>query len=140
MSESLRSRDRVENVRKQKGIPEQAHGGEKVEIRPARPPQPKEKPSLLRMPDMSQISPYEQIDREIMFTREVLCAMVRQAVLDAKNDKEYETLQNQNERELNQRSAIEFLKSDFCADLLRVLGDCSGIGLPADKIRLEAMK
>lgn len=87
-----------------------------------------------------RIPPHEQIDREMMFTREVLCAMVRQAVLDAKNDKEYETIQNRNDRELNQRTAIEFLKSEFCADLLKVLGDCSGIGLPADKIRLEAMK
>ena len=79
-------------------------------------------------------------DNEIMFTRRLLCALIRQAVIDAKNDREYVTADNQNERETNQRTAIRFLNSTFYRDLCRALGDCSGVGLPADKIKLEAMK
>lgn len=79
-------------------------------------------------------------DNEIMFTRRLLCALIRQAVIDAKNDREYVTADNQNERETNQRTALRFLNSTFYRDLCRALGDCSGVGLPADKIKLEAMK
>lgn len=66
--------------------------------------------------------------------------MIRQAVFDAKNDREYVTADNQIERERNQCTAIKFLNSNFYRDLCKALGDCSGIGLPADKMRLEALK
>ena len=79
-------------------------------------------------------------DNEIMFTREVLCAMINQAVKDAKNERKYVNGDNARNRELNQRSAIFFLNSVFYKDLCKVLGDCSGVGIPADKIKLEAMK
>ena len=89
---------------------------------------------------MPQISPDQKIDNELMFTREVLCAMINQAVKDAKNDREYVTEDNQKNRELNQRSAIIFLNSEFYKDLCTALGRASGIGIPADKITLEALK
>lgn len=79
-------------------------------------------------------------DNELMFTREVLCAMINQAVKDAKNDRKYVTKDNQKNRELNQRSAILFLNSEFYKDLCKALGRASGVGIPSDKIKLEAMK
>lgn len=79
-------------------------------------------------------------DNELMFTRRVLCAMIRQSVIDAKNDREYAKGENARNRELNQRSAILFLNSEFYKDLCKALGRASGVGLPADKIKLEAMK
>jgi len=82
----------------------------------------------------------EKIDNEIMFTRSVLCGMIRQAVIDAKNDREYLSLDNINGRENNQRSAMQFLNSEFYRHLCEALGNASGIGLPHDRIRLEAMK
>ena len=82
----------------------------------------------------------EKLDNEMMFTRNVLCAMIRQAVIDAKNDREYLSRDNINGRESNQRSAIQFLNSQFYRHLCEALGRASGIGLPHDRIRLEAMK
>jgi len=81
-----------------------------------------------------------QIDNEVMFTREVLCAMIRQAVKDASNDRDYLRNNIKNDRERHQRTAIKFLNSAFYRDLCKALGDCSGIGLPANKMRLEALK
>jgi len=92
------------------------------------------------MPDLPQISPDEQVDNELMYTRRLLCAMIRQAVLDAKNDRDYLRNNLKNNRERYQRTAIAFLNSNFYRDLCKALGDCSGIGLPADKMRLEALK
>ena len=66
--------------------------------------------------------------------------MIRQAVLDAKNDRDYLRNNLKNNRERYQRTAIAFLNSNFYRDLCKALGDCSGIGLPADKMRLEALK
>jgi hypothetical protein len=82
----------------------------------------------------------EKLDNEIMFTRNVLCGMIRQAVIDAKNDREYMSCSNVTGRENNQRSAIQFLNSEFYRHLCEALGRASGIGLPHDRIRLEAMK
>lgn len=140
MSERLRTRNNLGHVPKQEGIPKRAHGSAQAASRSARPAQPQEKPKAVCLPDMPQISPDEKIDNELMFTREVLCAMINQAVKDAKNDRKYVTEDNQKNREANQRSAILFLNSTFYRDLCRALGDCSGVGMPADKITLEAMK
>jgi hypothetical protein len=124
----------------EEGIPQRAHGNSEARRGAARPPQPQEEPAPIRLPDLPQISPNEQIDNELMYTRRLLCAMIKQAVFDAKNDREYVTADNQSERERNQRTAIDFLNSEFYKDLCKALGDCSGIGLPADKIKLEALK
>lgn len=140
MSERLRARNNLGHVPVEEGIPQRAHGGAQAASGPARPPQSQEVNPPLRLPDMPQISPDEKIDNELMFTREVLCAMIRQAVKDAKNDREYVTEDNKSNRELNQRSAILFLNSEFYKDLCTALGRASGIGIPADKITLEALK
>jgi hypothetical protein len=124
----------------EEGIPKRAHGNAQARRGATRPPQPQEVDPVVSLPDLPQISPDEQVDNEVMYTRRLLCAMIRQAVFDAKNDREYVTADNQSERERNQRTAIDFLNSEFYKDLCKALGDCSGIGLPADKIKLEAMK
>lgn len=82
----------------------------------------------------------EELDREIMFTRRVLCAMIGQAVVDAKNDRHYMRSYKRLQREFDQNTAIAFLNSEFYKDLCKALGDCSRVGIPADKIKLEAMK
>lgn len=140
MSERLRTRNRVGHVPIQEGIPQRTHGGAQAGSRPARPPEPQEEPAPLRLPDMSQVPPDEQVDNEVMYTRRLLCAMIKQAVLDAKNDRDYLRNNLKNNRERYQRTAIAFLNSAFYRDLCKALGDCSGVGLPADKMRLEAMK
>ena len=78
-------------------------------------------------------------DYEILFTREILCAMIQQAVFDAKNDNVYESKSLNEHRELNQRSAIAFLNSSFYGDLCEALGDAAGVVLPSKKIRRKAM-
>jgi hypothetical protein len=140
MSENLSTRNNLGHVPQQKGIPQRAHGRAQARRSAARPAQPQEEPETLRMPYLPQISPDEQIDNELMYTRRLLCAMIKQAVLDAKNDRDYLRNNLKNNRERYQRTAIAFLNSAFYRDLCKALGDCSGIGLPADKIKLEALK
>ncbi len=82
----------------------------------------------------------EKLDNEMMSTRNVLCGMIRQAVIDAKNDREYMSRDNGKERERNQRSAMQFLNSEFYRHLCEALGRASGVRLPHGRIRLEAMK
>jgi len=128
------------HVPEQKSLPQRAHRGTQTRRSAARPPQPQEESAKICMPDLPQISPDEQVDNEVMYTRRLLCAMIRQAVLDAKNDRDYLRNNLKNNRERYQRTAIAFLNSAFYRDLCKALGDCSGVGLPADKMRLEAMK
>lgn len=78
-------------------------------------------------------------DNEILFTREVLCAMIQQAVLDARNDTVYESKSLNEHREMNQRSAIAFLNTPFYADLCEALGDAAGVVLPSKRIRQKAL-
>lgn len=78
-------------------------------------------------------------DNEILFTREVLCAMIEQAVLDARNDTVYESKSLNEHREINQRSAIAFLNTAFYSDLCEALGDAAGVVLPSKRIRQKAL-
>lgn len=78
-------------------------------------------------------------DNEILFTRTVLCAMIEQAVLDARNDTVYESKSLNEHREINQRSAIAFLNTPFYADLCEALGDAAGVILPSKRIRQKAL-
>ena len=78
-------------------------------------------------------------DYDILFTREVLCAMIEQAVLDARNDTVYESKSLNEHREINQRSAIAFLNTPFYADLCEALGDAAGVILPSKRIRQKAL-
>lgn len=131
----------VQNVRIEKPLRHIPNRQAQAQDRPGSTPEQKQDAAALRVSDLRRVAHDEaNSDNELMFTRRVLCAMIRQAVFDAKNDREYVTQDNQNERETNQRTAIKFLNSGFYRDLCRALGDCSGVGLPADKIKLEAMK
>ena len=78
-------------------------------------------------------------DYEILFTRELLCAMIQQAVFDARNDNVYESKSLNEHREMNQRSAIAFLNSPFYADLCEALGEAAGVVLPSKKMRQKAL-
>lgn len=78
-------------------------------------------------------------DYDILFTREVLCAMIEQAVLDARNDTVYESKSLNEHKEINQRSAIAFLNTPFYADLCEALGDAAGVILPSKRIRQKAL-
>lgn len=78
-------------------------------------------------------------DNEIIFTRNLLCAMIEQAVLDARNDTVYESKSLNEHREINQRSAIAFLNTPFYSDLCEALSDASGVVLPSKRIRQKAL-
>ena len=78
-------------------------------------------------------------DYEILFTRELLCAMIQQAVFDARNDNVYESKSLNEHREMNQRSAIAFLNSTFYGDLCEALGEAAGVVLPSKKMRQKAL-
>ena len=78
-------------------------------------------------------------DNEIIFTRELLCAVIEQAFEDARNDTVYESKSLNEHREINQRTAIAFLNTTFYADLCEALGDAAGVTLPSKKIRQKAL-
>ena len=73
-------------------------------------------------------------ETDILFTRNVLCAMIQQAVVDLKSDTIYEKVNTQSHADQNRRSAKYFLQSDFFTAL------CDTLGLPACKIKREALK
>ena len=78
-------------------------------------------------------------DNEILFTRNLLCAVIEQAFEDAQNETQYMSKSLQEHREANQRSAIAFLNSAFYGDLCEALGDAAGVVLPSKKIRQKAL-
>ena len=73
-------------------------------------------------------------ESEILFTREVLCAMVQRAILDAQliPDK-YMTQHSKNENEMFQQDAVHFIKSRGFKDI------CEVLALPHDKLRRKAL-
>jgi hypothetical protein len=129
----------MEHVPIEKGIPQRAHGGTQARIRAARPAQPQEIDSTICLPDLPQISPDQKIDAELWFTRELLCGMIEQAVLDAQNETVYESKSLNEHREMNQRSAIAFLNSTLYSQLCTALGNASGFHISAKRIRQKAM-
>jgi hypothetical protein len=139
MSEQLRPRNNLEHVPIEKGIPERAHGGTQTRSRAARPAQPQKVDQAICVPDLPQISPDQKVDAELWFTRELLCGMIKQAVLDAQNETVYETKSLNEHREINQKSAIAFLNSTFYSQLCTALGNASGFNIPAKRIRQKAM-
>jgi hypothetical protein len=143
MSHALKHTARlpVQNVRIEKPIRDLPDSQAQAQTRPGGTPEQKQVAPTLPVSDLRGMAHDEAAhDNELMFTREVLCAMIKQAVKDAKNDREYVTADNKSNRENNQRSAILFLNSEFYKDLCTALGRASGIGIPADKITLEALK
>lgn len=82
-------------------------------------------PSFLKMS--------QQTENELLFTREVLCAMIERAVLDAKLIPDnYVRQHTKNMNEQFQTDAIHFLQSEGFKDI------CNALGLPSDKIRRMA--
>lgn len=73
-------------------------------------------------------------DLEIMFTREILAAMVKCAFIDAKHVSENADPDIQREAEVNQKSALDFLSSRFFKEY------CEIFNLPADSIQIKAFK
>jgi len=139
MSEQLRPRNNLEHVPVEKGISERAHGRTQARRGATRPAQPQEVDSTICVPDLPQISPDQKIDNELIFTRELLCGMIKQAVLDAQNETVYESKSLNEHREMNQRSAIAFLNSTLYSQLCTALGNASGFHIPSKRIRQKAM-
>jgi len=73
---------------------------------------------------------------ELLFTREIACQIVKRAWYDIKGDKEEEYVRqsDNNSREKYRRSAIHFLGSKAFETI------CDAVGLPADRIRIAALK
>jgi len=72
---------------------------------------------------------------ELLFTREIACQIVKRAWYDIKGDKEeYVRQSDNNSREKYRRSAIHFLRSKAFETI------CDAVGLPADRIRIAALK
>lgn len=71
-----------------------------------------------------------QIESELLFTREVLCAMVHRAILDAQliPDK-YMRQHTKNMNEKFQQDAIHFIQSEGFKDI------CEALALPTGKLR-----
>ena len=73
-------------------------------------------------------------DADTLFTRNIMCAMIQRAVEDLKNETTYGKTNAQSHADQNRRSAKYFLQSDFFNSL------CETLGLPACKIKREALK
>jgi hypothetical protein len=73
-------------------------------------------------------------DLEVMFTREVLAAMVKCAFIDATHVSENADPDIRREAEVNQESALNFFKSRFFSEY------CQIFDLPADSIQIKALK
>ena len=73
---------------------------------------------------------------ELLFTREIICQMIRRAWYDIKGDEDegYVRQSDNLRREIYRHSAIHFLGSKAFETL------CDAVGLPADRIRTAALK
>jgi len=76
----------------------------------------------------------QKTENELLFTREVLCAMIKLSIDDARKDFSKFLRQNtKNTQEKHQIDAIHFIKSDGFKDI------CNILGLPTDKFRRKAL-
>ena len=80
------------------------------------------------------MTPEEQYDAEIMFTRNLLCGMIEQAVEDMRSEKVFLSRQLNEHQELDRDSALHFIRSKAFQ------GICDVLSLPADKIKTQALK
>ena len=76
----------------------------------------------------------EQYDAEIMFTRNLLCGMVQQAVEDLRSEKVFISRQLNEHQERDRDSALHFIRSKAFK------GICDVLSLPFDKIKTKALK
>ena len=80
------------------------------------------------------MTPEEQYDAEIMFTRNILCGMVEQAVEDLRSEKVFVSKQMNAHQEIDRDTALHFIRSKAFQ------GICDVLALPADKIKTKALK
>ena len=79
-------------------------------------------------------------DNEIIFTRELLCAVIEQAFEDARNDTVYESKEPKRAQgDQTKGQQLLFLNTPFYADLCEALGDAAGVVLPSKKIKQKAL-
>ena len=76
----------------------------------------------------------EKYDAEIMFTRNILCGMIEQAVEDMRSEKVFLSKQLNDLQELDRDTALHFIRSKAFQ------GICDVLALPADKIKTQALK
>jgi hypothetical protein len=75
----------------------------------------------------------QKIENELLFTREVLCAMIERAVLDCKiKPEKYVRAHTRNFASKQYEEAVHFLKSDGFTNI------CFALGLPSDKLKRKA--
>jgi hypothetical protein len=72
------------------------------------------------------------IERELMFTRRLVCALIELSVDDARNERRYRRKNTSNHRIANQNNAIHFIKSRTFEMM------CFALGIPCEKIRRKA--
>jgi len=123
----------MENVPIKNGLPQRTNGGAETRSRATRSAQPQEIDSKLRMPDMSQIPPNEQID-DLKSYRALASAIILQAIGDIDCTTEYATEQNKFQAERNRASAVTFFKGSWFREI------CNGLGIPHESAKARAFK
>jgi hypothetical protein len=72
-------------------------------------------------------------ESELLFTREVLCAMIHRAVLDAQlTPDKYMRQHTKNMNEKFQQDALHFIRSEGFKDI------CNALSLPSEKLKRVA--
>jgi hypothetical protein len=132
MSENIRTRDSVEHVPQQNSLPKRANRGGQARRSASREAQPQKEPATIRLPDLPQIPPYQQMTYDEKGCRELMAAMILQSVEDVDLEPSYQNSGKNEEAIFNQRSAVHFLRSVFFSAL------CLTLGLAGDQIRKKA--
>lgn len=76
----------------------------------------------------------KQLHIELSFTRNLLCGMILCAYSDLQGDSEYKRTYDNSNATKNKMTAKHFLQSEFFETI------CDAVGLPADRIRIAALK
>jgi hypothetical protein len=72
----------------------------------------------------------QKTENEVLFTREVICAIIERAILDAQLiPNKYMRQHTKNMNAKFQQDAIHFIRSEGFKDM------CDALGLPTDKLR-----
>jgi hypothetical protein len=121
------------HVPEQKILPKRAHRGAQAGGGPARPPQQEKVNPPLRLPDLSQIPPDEQVDRLTEY-RMLAIAILLQAFHDMNLTDNYKVEGNKRTAERARNSAITFFKSPWFREI------CNALGYPHDSAKLAAFK
>jgi hypothetical protein len=123
----------VGHVPEQKSLPKRAHRGAQAGGGPARPPQQEKVNPPLRLPDLSQIPPDEQVDRLTEY-RMLAIAILLQAFHDMNLTDNYKVEGNKRTAERARNTAITFFKSPWFREI------CNALGYPHDSAKLAAFK